>query len=58
MAAGANRHKEKAEVSYMHTSWNPPAADLIPKIVSLMPRGEIYLVGGAIRDSLLGRASP
>ncbi len=56
-AAGAIRHKEKAAVEYMHTAWDPPASHLIPKIVAVAPRGEIYLVGGAVRDALLGRAS-
>ncbi len=56
-AAGANRHKEKAAVEYMHTPWDPPASHLIPKIVAVAPRGDIYLVGGAVRDALLGRVS-
>jgi putative nucleotidyltransferase with HDIG domain len=56
-AAGASRPKEKAEVSYMHTSWPPPLADLMAKIVSIAPHGGIYLVGGALRDALLGRTS-
>lgn len=56
-AAGANRHKEKAEVSYMQKSWSQPFRDLIPKIISSAPNGDVYLVGGALRDSLLGRES-
>jgi tRNA nucleotidyltransferase/poly(A) polymerase len=56
-AAGATRHKEKAEVSYMKKSWSPPLADLISKIIALSPDSELYLVGGAIRDALLERTS-
>src|SRR5687768_10189937 len=55
-AAQLSRHKEKPEIIYMpvHVSYSP----LIDKVRDALPDQEIYLVGGAVRDMLLNRASP
>ena len=55
-AAQLTRHKEKPEIIYVPTplSYSP----LIDKIRQVLPGQEIYLVGGAVRDILLNRASP
>ena len=55
-AAQLSRHKEKPEIIYMpvHVSYSP----LIDKVHDALPDQEIYLVGGAVRDMLLNRASP
>jgi tRNA nucleotidyltransferase/poly(A) polymerase len=55
-AAKSSRHKESPEISYM------PAAFSLPSVVNkvmqaLPPNQEIHLVGGAVRDMLLGRDS-
>jgi poly(A) polymerase len=57
LAAQKSRHKEKPEIIYM-----PPASPfsfspLIERIRTVLPDEEIYLVGGAVRDALLGRVS-
>lgn len=54
-AAQLSRHKEKPEIIYMPVpfSYSP----LIDKIRDILPEQEIYLVGGAVRDMLLNRAS-
>lgn len=55
-AAQLSRHKEKPEIIFMPVpfSYSP----LIDKIRDILPEQEIYLVGGAVRDMLLNRASP
>src|SRR5919106_7058001 len=55
-AAQISRHKEKPEIVYMPVpfSYSP----LIDKVRDALPGYEIYLVGGAVRDMLLDRASP
>jgi tRNA nucleotidyltransferase/poly(A) polymerase len=54
-AAQLSRHKEKPEIIFMPVpfSYSP----LIDKIRDILPEQEIYLVGGAVRDMLLNRAS-
>ena len=54
-AAQLSRHKEKPEIVYMPVpfSYSP----LIDKVREILPDQEIYLVGGAMRDMLLGRSS-
>jgi tRNA nucleotidyltransferase/poly(A) polymerase len=54
-AAQISRHKEKPEIIYMPIpfSYSP----LINKVRDILPEQEIYLVGGALRDMLLNRAS-
>ncbi|GAB4420410.1 MAG: CCA tRNA nucleotidyltransferase [Anaerolineales bacterium] len=54
-AAQAQRHKEKVEIIYMPdpTKETHPSLD---KILAAIPaQQEIYLVGGAVRDMLMGR---
>lgn len=55
-AAQTSRHKEIPEIIYMPVplSYSP----LIDKVCDILPNQEIYLVGGAVRDMLLNRASP
>ncbi len=54
-AAKSSRYKETPEISYMPVVLSlPPLAD---KVRTALPDVEIYLVGGAVRDLLLGRFS-
>ena len=55
-AAQISRHKEKPEIIFMPVpfSYSP----LIDQIRDILSGQEIYLVGGAVRDMLLNRASP
>jgi putative nucleotidyltransferase with HDIG domain len=52
-AAQVSRHKEKLEITFMSIplAYSP----LIDKVHDALPRQEIYLVGGAVRDMLLNR---
>jgi putative nucleotidyltransferase with HDIG domain len=53
-ASQQSRHKEKPEIIFML-----PLSPLIKKVIDALPADqEIYLVGGAVRDLLLSRASP
>ncbi len=55
-AAQASRPKETPEIIYMSTTpftFSP----LLDKIRETLPEVELYLVGGAVRDAMLGRAS-
>ena len=57
LAAIKSRYKEKPEIAYM-----PPASPfsfspLIERVRAVLPNDEIYLVGGVLRDVLLGRLS-
>jgi tRNA nucleotidyltransferase/poly(A) polymerase len=49
------RHKESPEIIYMPSEFSFPA--LVNKVRAVLPDQEIYLVGGAVRDMLLGRIS-
>ncbi|MBV6395124.1 MAG: CCA-adding enzyme [Anaerolineales bacterium] len=56
-AAQSSRHKETPEIIFM-----PPASPfsfspLFDKIRAALPDVELYLVGGAVRDAMLGRLS-
>jgi tRNA nucleotidyltransferase/poly(A) polymerase len=55
-AAKTSRHKERPEILFMPIpfSYSP----LIDRVREALPGQEIYLVGGAVRDILLKRASP
>jgi putative nucleotidyltransferase with HDIG domain len=55
-AAQLSRHKEKPEIVYIPVplAYSP----LIDKISEILRGQEVYLVGGAVRDMLLGRLSP
>lgn len=56
-ASQQSRHKEKPEIVYMTTSF--PYPPLIDKVMSILPKDQhIHLVGGAVRDILLGRIPP
>ncbi|HEY6074476.1 MAG TPA: DUF5678 domain-containing protein, partial [Anaerolineales bacterium] len=55
-AARSSRHKEIPEVEYMPLEL--PLPPLIEKIRQALPEQEMYLVGGAVRDMLLGREAP
>ncbi|MGE5251400.1 MAG: DUF5678 domain-containing protein, partial [Bacteroidota bacterium] len=55
-AARSSRHKEKPEVVYVPV--NLPLPELVRKVQAALPDQELYLVGGAVRDLLLGRAAP
>lgn len=54
-AALSARHKESPEIIYMPFEFSLPP--LVEKVRAVLPDQEIYLVGGAVRDMLLGRAS-
>ncbi len=54
-AALSARHKESPEILYMPVElmFSP----LVDQVRAVLPDQEIYLVGGAVRDMLLGRVS-
>ena len=54
-AAQLSRHKEKPEIVYIPVPFT--YSPLINEVREALPGQEIYLVGGAVRDMLLGRAS-
>lgn len=56
-SAQGNRHKERPEISYMHSAFSPALSPLLDKITSLAQDQDVYLVGGGVRDALLGIAS-
>ncbi len=56
-ASQQSRYKEKPEIIYMPTSFPlPPLIEKVKK--ALPPDQQVYLVGGAVRDLLLGRFAP
>jgi tRNA nucleotidyltransferase/poly(A) polymerase len=57
LAAQAHRHKERPEISYMHASTAPFLPEMVDKVAESSPEQAIYLVGGAVRDALLGLVS-
>jgi poly(A) polymerase len=57
-AAQASRHKETPEIHFMPPAEPYKLSPLLETIRQAMPADqEIYLVGGAVRDALLGRIS-
>lgn len=54
-AAQSSRYKETPEIDYVPL--NLPVSPMVEKIRGLLPDHELYLVGGAVRDMLLGRSS-
>lgn len=55
--AASSRFKERPEILFMPTSVPILYPDLLLKAISVLPASQaIYLVGGAVRDLLLGRA--
>ncbi len=56
-ASQQSRHKEKPEIIYMPTSF--PLPPLVEKVKTILPADQqLYLVGGAVRDILIGRLAP
>ncbi|MBE0408449.1 MAG: HD domain-containing protein [Anaerolineales bacterium] len=54
-AAKATRFKETPEISYVPTAQPLVLHPIINKILDILPKGlECYLVGGAVRDSIIG----
>jgi poly(A) polymerase len=56
-AAQNSGYKEKPEIAYMPPASLYPFSLLTEKVRAALPDEEIYLVGGALRDALLGRSS-
>ncbi|MEW5940553.1 MAG: HD domain-containing protein [Chloroflexota bacterium] len=56
-AAQASRHKETPEIIFMPPSAPFAFSPLLDKIRDALPGMELYLVGGAVRDAMLGRLS-
>jgi tRNA nucleotidyltransferase/poly(A) polymerase len=56
-AAQSSRHKEKAEIIYMPSASPLSLSPLVERVRLTLPDQEIYLVGGAVRDALLGNVS-
>lgn len=56
-AAQSSRHKETPEILYMPPTTPYSFSPLLDKIRAILPDAELYLVGGAVRDAMLGRAS-
>ena len=54
-AAQTSRHKEKPEIIYMPAPF--ALSPLIDKVRDVLPKQDIYLVGGAMRDMLRNRLS-
>jgi tRNA nucleotidyltransferase/poly(A) polymerase len=58
LAAKAYRHKEKLEIVYMLDSTGKMKITVFDEVLAAIPEGqEIFLVGGAVRDMLMGRTS-
>jgi tRNA nucleotidyltransferase/poly(A) polymerase len=56
-AAQASRPKESPEIVYMPPTTPFTFSPLLDKVRAALPDVEIYLVGGAVRDAMLGRLS-
>jgi tRNA nucleotidyltransferase/poly(A) polymerase len=56
-AAQSSRHKETPEIIFMPPSTPFSFSPLLDTIRDALPDVEIYLVGGAVRDAMLGRLS-
>lgn len=54
-AAQTSRHKEKLEIIFMPVPF--AYSDFVDQVRDALPKQEIYLVGGAVRDLLLNRSS-
>jgi len=57
LAAQSSRHKETPEIIFMPPITPFSFSPLLDKIREALPNVELYLVGGAVRDALLGRVS-
>jgi poly(A) polymerase len=56
-AAQASRPKEPPEIVYMPLTTPFTFSPLLDKVRAALPDVELYLVGGAVRDAMLGRLS-
>ena len=57
-AAKTSRHKEISEISYMSTSQKLFNSPLLNDVIQAIPTDQpLFLIGGAVRDALLGRES-
>jgi tRNA nucleotidyltransferase/poly(A) polymerase len=56
-AAQASRPKESFEIVYMPPSTPLTFTPLLDKVRAILPDMELYLVGGAVRDAMLGRVA-
>lgn len=56
-AAQASRPKESPEILYMPPPTPFTFSPLLDKVRTALPDVELYLVGGAVRDAMLGRLS-
>jgi tRNA nucleotidyltransferase/poly(A) polymerase len=57
LAAQKTRYKEKPEIHYMPTVFPFPFSSLINRVQAVLSDMDVYLVGGMVRDALLGRQS-
>jgi len=56
-AAQSSRHKETPEIIFMSPATPFSFSPLLDKVRDALPGVELYLVGGAVRDAMLGRLS-
>ena len=56
-AAQQSRYKERAEISFVPPAALPSFSPLVEQVRAVLGDQEIYLVGGAVRDALLGHVS-
>ncbi len=56
-AAQRSRYKERVEIAYMPPAVPLPLSPLVERVHQILADREIYLVGGAVRDALLGKVS-
>ncbi|HTX90834.1 MAG TPA: HD domain-containing protein [Anaerolineales bacterium] len=54
--AAQSRYKENPEITFMPTTFPLTFSPLVDSVRGALPRGiSVYLIGGAVRDALLGR---
>lgn len=56
-AAQRSRYKERAEISFMPPSASFSVPPLVERVHQILSDSDIFLVGGAVRDALLGKVS-
>ena len=57
-AAQCSRHKEKPQIDYMSPVNSLIVSPLLDKVLDALPAEQpLYLIGGAVRDALLGKVS-
>ncbi|HTP00943.1 MAG TPA: HD domain-containing protein [Anaerolineales bacterium] len=57
LAAQKGHFKERLEIDYVQPAALLPLSPLVERVRLALPDQEIYLVGGAVRDALLGKTS-